>query len=346
MRKWFITWSDFSSATHVENSMSVCLVTGGAGFLGSHLVEALVANDHVVRVVDNFTTGNAENLSEVMDDIDLHSGDCGNSGFLSKIMRGAELVFHLACGNYPEYGGDANTTLRVLAAARAERVRRVVFASCALVYGSGLQGPVDETAPLEPDTPLGRAKGNGEQACALYASQSGLETVRLRYFNVFGPRQSPTSPYATLVREVLGASLAGRSPALTIDEHLEQDLIYVDDAVHATLLAARAARVSGKVYNIARGQPTSCREIIDTVNDLLGTRIEPVSNGTHSARCLSTEANIRRAEVELGFCAATDLRRGLSRCLQDRTRRGTSSTAESLRPPHGSIRVAGVTGLV
>ncbi len=309
--------------------MSVCLVTGGAGFLGSHLVEALVANEHVVRVVDNFTTGKPENLSTVMDAIELYPGDCGNATFLSKVMRGAEMVFHLGCGNNAQDGGDANATLRMLSAALAARVRRFLFASCVRVYGDGPRQPVDENDLLEPGSSFGRAKRSGEQACALYAGKSSLETVRLRYFNIFGPRQSPTGPYAGLIHEILEAILAGRSPVMAHDEPFEQDLIYVEDAVHATLLAAQAPRVSGKVYNIARGHLTSCREIIDAVNDLLGTRIEPLLNGRCSNQHLSTWANVRRAEVELGFCAATDLRRGLSRCLEARSPlRLTSSTAQ------------------
>jgi len=312
-------------------------VTGGAGFLGSHLVEALVAGDHVVRVVDNFTTGKAENLSAVMDAIELYPGDCGNATFLSKVMRGTELVFHLGCGNHAQDGGDANATLRVLAAALSARVRRVLFASCVRVYGNGLHRPVDENDPLEPGSPFGRAKRSSEQACAIYAGKSGLQTVCLRYFNIFGPRQSPTAPYASLVHEVLEAILAGRSPILSHDEPFGQDLIYVEDAVHATLLAARAPRVSGKVFNIASGQPITCREVVDVVNDLLCMQIEPVYNGTHFNGHLNAWANVRRAEVELGFCATTDLRRGLSRCLEARSRLLKASTAKSLRPPHDSV---------
>jgi UDP-glucose 4-epimerase len=325
--------------------MSVCLVTGGAGFLGSHLVEALVANEHVVRVVDNFTTGKPENLSAVMDAIELYPGDCGNATFLSKVMRGAELVFHLGCGNNSQDGGDSNATLRLLSAALGAHVRRFLFASCFRIYGDAPRRPVHENDPLEPNCSFGRAKRSGEQACAIYSGKSGLETVRLRYFNIFGPRQSPSSPYASLVHDTLEAVLTGRSPVLGDNEPSEQDLMYVEDAVHATLLAAQAPRMSGKVYNIARGHLTSFHEIIDALNDLFGTHVEPVSNGRHSKEHLQTWANVRRAEMELGFCAATDLRRGLGRCLEGRSRLLTSSTAESLRPPHASFGVPKVSHL-
>ncbi len=326
--------------------MSVCLVTGGAGFLGSHLVEALVANDHVVRVVDNFITGTPENLSTVMDAVELYPGDCGNAGFLSKVMRGVEIVFHLGCGIDAQDGGDANTTLRILSAALTARVRRLLFASCVRVYGDDPRRRVDENDPLEPACLFGRAKRSAEQACVVYAGKSGLETVRLRYFNVFGPRQSAASPYASLIHLVVEPILMGHAPVLTHEQPLEQDLIYVEDAVHATLLAAQAPRVSGKVYNIARGHLTSHGEIIAALNDLLGTRIEPVYNGKTSSGNLNTSANVHRAEVELGFCAATDLRRGLSRCLETRICRLASSSGQRLRAPHASfgVRRASHTG--
>jgi UDP-glucose 4-epimerase len=319
--------------------MSVCLVTGGAGFLGSHLVEALVAEEHVVRVVDNFTTGKPENLSTVMDAIELYPGDCSNSTFLSKVMRGVQVVFHLGCGNNVEDGGDANATLRVLAAALAARARRVIFASCARVYGDNVPQPAEETHPLEPNSTFGRAKRSGEQACVVYAGKSGLETVCLRYFNIFGPRQAPSSPYAELIRVVLDAVLAGRSTILLHNAPCEQELVYVEDAVHATLLAARAPRISGKAFNIARGHLSTCGEIIDAVNGLLRAHFEIGYNGARSNGRLSIGANVRRAEVELGFCAATDLRRGISRCLHDQSSLLTCTAAASLRSPHSSFGV-------
>lgn len=300
--------------------MAVCLVTGGAGFLGSHLVEALVADEHAVRVVDNFTTGRTENLAGVMDAIELYPGDCSNPSFLSRSMRGVELVFHLACENDWQDGGTAKDTRRVLAAAVEARARRVVFASSLCVYAAAPRRPVDETGPLESGSPSGRAKCLGERACALCTRCSGLETVCLRYFNIFGPRQCPDSPYAGMILSALDAFLLGRPPVFECSEESEQDLIYVEDAVHATILAAHSPRVSGNVYNIASGQPTTCREVVATLNDLFGTRIVPVFAGSRPHGNLNNRAKVRRAEVDLGFCPATDLRSGLSCCLESRSR--------------------------
>jgi UDP-glucose 4-epimerase len=295
--------------------MAVCLVTGGAGFLGSHLVDALVADRHVVRVVDNFTTGRMENLAGVLDAIELYAGDCFETAFLGKVVRGVEWLFHLADGNDQTIPAGSET-LRILSAAVEGRVRRVVFASSMHVYGRAGQRPVCEEDLTRPVCPYGQAKLSSEQACAFYTRASGLETVRLRYFNLFGPRQASADRSAGVVRDTLSAMRAGRTPVFAGDEQCAHDLLYVQDAVHATLLAARSPRIAGKVYNIGRGQATTWRELVDSVNELLGSGIEPIFLGQALPGGPHPLANVRRAEVELGFCAATDLRRGLYRCLE------------------------------
>ncbi len=303
--------------------MAVCLVTGGAGFLGSHLAEALVADRHVVRVLDNFSTGKLENLAGVMDAIELYPGNYLDSLFLGKVLRGVEWLFHFAGGSPPgEGGGDL---LHLLAAAVEARVRRVLFASSMQVYGGAAPQPASETDLTEPISPWGRDKLTGEHACARCTQLSGLETVRLRFFHVFGPRQPPDGPFAVVVRDALSAMLEGQSPHLGGEAHGTQDLLYVEDAVHATLLAARSPRVAGKAYNIARGQPTTSREVVDTLNDLLGTHLLPVYTGRPTAADLQALASVRRAEVDLGFCAATGLRRGLGCCLQGGIRLAASN---------------------
>jgi UDP-glucose 4-epimerase len=320
--------------------MSVCLVTGGAGFLGSHLVEALAAEDHAVRVVDNFTTGKPENLGRVMDAVELYPGDCADRPFLTRVMRGVEVVFHFGCGNEPHDAGEAAVTRRVLEAAESLHVRRLVFASCARVYPGRPGLAVEETTAPLPSSPFARAKLSGEEACCFATRVHGLETVRLRYFNVFGPRQPPDSPYAQMLRSALQAMHFGRPPVFEGDQHLEQDLIYVDDAVHAALLAARCPRVSGGVYNIARGQSTACGEVVAVLNGLLGTQVAPSFTDRARASSLNNRAVTRRAEAELGFCAATDLRTGLSRCLQALSVPHAAVKPNGLQAPHRPLRGA------
>src|SRR5262245_15051332 len=258
--------------------MAVCLVTGGAGFIGSHLVEALIARDHVVRVLDNLTTGQMTNLSQVMDVVELYPGDLANASLVRQVMRGVELVFHFACtaGNLPldeaptHVNGSAVGTLHVLHAALEARVRRVLYASSLWVYGQGNGRPVHEDVALDPQTYAGRVKLSGEEACRVATRLSGLETVCLRFFHVFGPRQRQRGPYADIVSRSLHAMQEGQPVVLAGDGNAERDLIYVEDAVHATVLASEAPRVAGKVYNIARGRPTTDLEVLQTLERILG----------------------------------------------------------------------------
>src|SRR5262245_52956369 len=207
--------------------MAVCLVTGGAGFLGSHLVEALVEQGHTVRVLDNFTTGTPANLARVRDRITVVSGDLIDLPVVREVTRGAELIFHLAAPPYSLYGhadplathqAGSTGTLHVLIAARDANVRRVVYASSATVYGH---------PPTQPLSPYAAAKLAGEHDCAAFTYLYGLDTVRLRYFNVFGPRQHVSSPYAQAILLILRQMLAGHSPVLNGDGLEHADFIYV-----------------------------------------------------------------------------------------------------------------------
>jgi UDP-glucose 4-epimerase len=301
--------------------MSVCLVTGGAGFIGSHLVEALLARGHVVRVLDNFSSGRLDHLSSVLGRLELFAGDLGDFRFVQKATRGVEVVFHQAMPALPPHQAPdpagvrsaALGTVHLLSAALAARVRRVVYASSLRVYGPTAGLPLDETAPLQPCDLYAFAKAAGEQVCTTFTRVCGLETVRLRYFNVFGPRQPPATPYSVVIARTVEALLAGRSPVLDGDGQTAQDFIYVDDAVHATLLAAEVPRVSGKVYNVARGRPVTARAVAAAVNAALSTRIEPVFSAPRPAVEFDNLGNTLRAEADLGFCAATDLEQGLRR---------------------------------
>jgi UDP-glucose 4-epimerase len=288
-------------------------------------VEALLARGHRVRVVDNLTTGSLANLAGAVGALDLHVGDLADLDLVRKVIVGVRWVFHQAppspCPNTPPEDPistryrDALGTIHVLCAAREAQVERVIFASSLRVYGTPGQQPVPEAAPLHPVDPYAVAKLTGEQACVTWTQLYGLETVRLRYFNVFGPRQPVGSPYATLLSEVLKAMLAGHRPVLPGNGLDAQDLIYIDDVVHATLLAAEAPRVCGRVYNIARGRPSTGRAIVETVNRILGTHLEPLYSPVRFPQHLPTLADTTQAEMALGFCTGMNLERSLRRCL-------------------------------
>jgi len=204
--------------------MSICLVTGGAGFIGSHLVEALLGAGHVVRVLDNFSTGSRDNLAAVRDRVEIIPGDVTDEETVHIAMREVELVFHQAAlASVPRSVADplathracVDGTLHVLQAAREAKVRRVIYAGSSSAYGNTERLPKSETDPTNPLSPYAVAKLAGEHYCAAFTSVYGLETVRLRYFNVYGPRQTPDSPYAAVIPLFIQALSEGRSPLAT-----------------------------------------------------------------------------------------------------------------------------------
>jgi UDP-glucose 4-epimerase len=305
--------------------MAVCLVTGGAGFIGSHLVEALVERGHSVRVLDDLSTGSLRNLSAVEGRVEVLVGTVTDAVRVREATTGADYIFHLAA---PPAGAasladplgthhaGATGTLQVLLAARDANVRCLVYASSCSVYGPADGRPRHEDDALRPLSPYAVAKLTGEQQCLGCTGLYGLATVRLRYFNVFGPRQSAASPYAGAVAQALRRMLAGRAPVVPAGAAGQQDLIYVDDVVHATLLAASAPRAAGRVYNVASGRLTTPAALVAALNDVLGTRLQPVEDPARPEEELGNAADVRRAEADLGFCPATDLDKGLRRCLE------------------------------
>jgi UDP-glucose 4-epimerase len=305
--------------------MSVCLVTGGAGFIGSHLVEALVARGHEVRVLDNLSTGDRANLDAVADRIDFLPGDITDLSAVRDAVRGVEVVYHQAAlASVPRSVADplathqvcVNGTLHVLLAARDARVRRVVYAASSSAYGNSARLPKSEADPTAPLSPYAVAKLAGEQYCAAFSIVYGLETVRLRYFNVFGPRQTPDSPYAAVIPLFIQALTSGRSPVLHGDGEQSRDFTFVEDVVQANLLAADTPGVSGRVYNVACGRRTTLLELVAYLNELLGTRIEPTHTEPRPGDVRHSQADISRAVADLGYRPTTDVRRGLQRCLE------------------------------
>jgi UDP-glucose 4-epimerase len=314
--------------------MTTCLVTGGAGFIGSHLVEALLAQGHAVRVLDNLSTGRETNLARVRSRIDLRIGDLTDVEAVRSAVRGTELVFHQgALASVPRsvanplatHQACATGTLHVLMAAREAGVRRVIYAASSSAYGASPRLPKRETDPTLPLSPYAVAKLAGEQYCAAFSHVYGLETVRLRYFNIYGPRQPPDSPYAAVIPLFLSAMLEGRAPTIHGDGQQSRDFTFVEDAVQANLRAAEAPGVSGKVYNIACGGRTSLLEIVAKINALLGTAIEPAHDDPRPGDVRHSHADIRAAQTDLGYCSRVDVDEGLRRCLEHFTTRGASS---------------------
>lgn len=305
--------------------MAFYLVTGGAGFIGSHLVEALVAQGHRVRVLDNFSTGNPANLGSVRDDVEVIDGDLIDPGTVAEAVRGVEVIFHeAALASVPRSVADPRAThdacvtgtLNLLLAAREGGVRRVVYAASSSAYGNSVRLPKCETDPTLPRSPYAVAKLAGEHYCAAFSEVYGLETVRLRYFNVYGPRQQPDSPYAAVVPRFLRAMMAGQQPRIHGDGGQSRDFTFVEDVVQANLLAANAPGVSGQVYNIACGGQTCLLELIVAINDLLGTAIVPIHEPPRPGDVRHSRADISRATADLGYQPRVSLAQGLRRCLQ------------------------------
>jgi UDP-glucose 4-epimerase len=305
--------------------MSVCLVTGGAGFIGSHLVEALIERGETVRVLDNFSTGELANLERVRDQVHVLNGDITDLQTVRTAMEGVDLVFHeAALASVPRsianplatHHSCVTGTLHVLWAAREAGVRRVVYAASSSAYGGSRKLPKHEDAPTLPLSPYAVAKLAGEHYCAAFAEVYGLETVRLRYFNVFGPRQSPTSPYAAVIPKFIAAMTSGHRPLIHGDGNQSRDFTFVADVVQANLLAAEAPGVQGKVYNIACGRRTSLLELVQHLNALLGTDLQPEHTEARPGDVRHSLASIDEARNDLEYEPTTDIETGLRHCLK------------------------------
>ena len=303
--------------------MARYLVTGGAGFIGSHLCRRLVAEGHTVRVLDNLSTGKRANLEGV--EVDWAVGDLRDGALLAAALRGVECVHHHAAiasvavsVAQPLFEQEVNVvgTLRLLEAARQTGVRRVVFAASAAAYGNNPESPKREEMRPEPASPYGLSKVAGEHYCRIYSEIFGLETVCLRYFNVFGPRQDPASPYSGVISLFAKRLLLGQPPIIQGDGEQSRDFVYVEDVVQANLRASQVDLARGEVYNIGCGQSTTIRELAGLLNQLLGTGLEPEFAPARPGDVRRSLADIARARAGLGYAPAFSLAEGLARTLE------------------------------
>jgi len=301
------------------------LVTGGGGFIGSHLAARLAELGHDVRVLDNFATGRRSNIDAIGAEVELVEGDIQSYERASKAVRGCEIVFHQAAlPSVPRSIQDPLTsnatnvigTLNVLLAARDEGVRRVVCASSSSVYGANATLPKREDMPALPISPYATAKLAGEGYCRSFGVGYGLQTIALRYFNVFGTRQDPTSQYAAAVPNFITALLDGDPLTIFGDGEQSRDFTHVDNVVAANLLAMDAADVSGRVFNIACGRKVTLNELVAELQELIGTDAEIRYEAARAGDVKHSLADLTRAREDLGYEPVVDLREGLSRTIE------------------------------
>ena len=302
------------------------LVTGGAGFIGSNLVRALLARGDEVRVLDNFSTGNRANLAEIIDAIEIVEGELRSYERVHNATRGVEVVYHLgALGSVPRSVQDPLTssavnvegTLNVLLAARDEGIRRVVFSLSSSVYGSRSDLPVDEAMASDPISPYGVAKLAAERYCVSFSRvYESFETVVLRYFNVFGPRQSPFSQYAAMVPLFITAIARGEPVTIFGDGEQSRDFTYVENVVDATLRASEADGASGRIFNVAAGSPASVNAVADAIGRILGKPVERRHEPPRPGDIRDSWADVSEAARALGYHPSIDLEEGLRRTIE------------------------------
>jgi UDP-glucose 4-epimerase len=300
--------------------MAVYLVTGGAGFIGSNIVEELLTKGARVRVIDNFATGKRENLGPFKSRIDFREVDICDLESLKAAVRGADFVLHQAAiPSVPKsvldpitsHNADLTGTLHVLWAAKEAGVKRVVYAASSSAYGDSPQLPKQEDLPSKAISPYGLMKYVGEEYCRLFTQLYGVETVSLRYFNVFGPRQDPSSQYSGVLSRFITAMLAGKRPVIHGDGEQSRDFTYVSNVVQGNLLACHAPNAAGQMYNLACGRSINLNEVVGLLNQILGTNLKPVYEAPRVGDIRHSLAEISRAAHDLNYSPAIQFEEGL-----------------------------------
>ncbi len=304
----------------------IALVTGGAGFIGSHIAETLVARGALVRVIDNLSTGRLENIEAIGAKVDFIRGDLGDEATVRKAVEDVEVIFHeAALPSVPRSVANPREThlacvegtFNLLLAAKEKRVRRLIYAASSSVYGDQPTLPKVESMRPEPRSPYAAAKLVGEYYCQVFTRTYNFETICLRYFNVFGPRQDPGSPYSGVVSRFIDFLMKGERPIIYGDGEQTRDFTYISNAVDANMLAAESYKGIGKVINIANGERVTINQLFQLVRQITGREdVEPEYQKARTGDILHSLADIGRARELLGYVPTVDLARGLQATVE------------------------------
>lgn len=308
-----------------NGKLATFLVTGGAGFIGSSIVRTLVERGDTVRALDDFSTGKPGNLAEVAGSIDVVEGSVADEVLVRRAVEGVDYVLHQgALASVPRSVEDplasnlANVTgtLTLLVAARDAKVKRVVYAASSAAYGDQPALPKVESMAPSPLSPYAVSKLAGEYYCQAFTACYGLETVSLRYFNIYGPRQDPESVYAAVIPKFITAMLAGERPTIFGDGEQSRDFTFVEDAIAANLLACTAPNAAGQVVNVACGERYSLNELVAALNRILGTAIEPIYAAPRAGDVKHSQADIGAARALLGYEPRCSFEEGLRKTVE------------------------------
>ncbi len=299
---------------------NIYLVTGGAGFIGSHIATALVKRGDRVRVLDNLSTGHRHNLTHLEGKIEFIEGDICNTEITGQAMEGVKVVFHeAAIPSVPRsvakpresHEANVNGTFNVLMAAHEAGVKRLVFAASSSAYGDTEVLPKHEAMYPNPLSPYAAHKIFGEFYCQVFAKVYGLETVALRYFNVFGPRQDPTSQYSGVISKFATALLANEAPTIFGNGEQSRDFTFIDNVVDANLRAAEAPNASGNVVNVGVGERITLNQLLAEMQKILGTNLQPIYAETRAGDVRDSLADISRTKAVLGYTPVVSFAEGL-----------------------------------
>jgi UDP-glucose 4-epimerase len=300
--------------------MAVYVVTGGGGFIGSHIVEELLHRNQTVRVIDNFSTGRRENVEEFSGDIELIEEDIASTPDLARHLRGADYVIHQAAipsvpksiiQPVPSHHANVTGTFNLLLASRDAGVKRVVYASSSSLYGDSITLPKHEGMMPNPLSPYGAQKLFGEMYCQVFTRTYGLETAALRYFNVFGPRQDPSSQYSGVLSLFITAVLQGKQPKIYGDGLQSRDFTYVKNVVEANLLACTVPGVAGEAFNVACGDRITVNSTLQLINKIVGMDVTPIYADPRPGDIKHSQADISKAQSKLGYNPQVNFEEGL-----------------------------------